>query len=103
MKAHGVIKFQAPFERMREYDFASEVRLHKAIILQAIIDASNNSRLSRARKIELEAKHWLFGNSSDFYNTCYYADTSPAHVIRTAQKVIRLNNNYYNESLGDLI
>jgi len=39
MSMYGVIKFQAPFERLKEYDYSPEVRLYKAILTQAIIDA----------------------------------------------------------------
>lgn len=93
---YGVIKFQAPFEKMKDYDLTPEVRLYKAIIIQAIIDASNNSYESEARKAEIDAKIWLFGNSSDFYRTCFYADISPDHVMKIAKELIRLNNtNYY--------
>lgn len=63
MSKYSVIKFQAPFERLKEYDLAPEVRLHKAIITQAIIDVSNNSDSPSSKKIEIEAKNWLFGNS----------------------------------------
>ncbi|GAB4169825.1 MAG: hypothetical protein Tsb006_7720 [Rickettsiaceae bacterium] len=92
MSTYGVIKFQAPFEKMKEYDFTPEIRLNKAIILQAIIDASNVSDSKLARKVELEAKQWLFGNSADFLDVCHRANSNPSHVIRTAKKIIRLNH-----------
>jgi hypothetical protein len=91
MSTYGVIKFQAPFEKMKEYDFVPEVRLYKSIILQAIIDASNISDSYQARRYELEAKSWLFSNSKDFREVCYKAESDPEHVVRTAKKVIRLN------------
>ncbi len=93
MNKYGVIKFQTPFEKMKDYDFKPEVRLSKSIILQAIIDASNTSDAFRARKIELEAKSWLFGKSEDFYEACFRAEIEPDYVIRTAKKVIRFNLN----------
>ena len=97
MNNKGVIKFQAPFEKMKDYDLTPEVRLFKSIILQAIIDASNNSSLSKARKLEIEAKNWIFGNKKYFQEICYKANCHPDHVIKTALKVIRLNrrDNYW--------
>ena len=70
MNRYGVIKFQSPFERMKDYNFKPEVKLYKSVILQAIIDASNVSDDSYAKKIELEAKGWLFGKSKDFQEAC---------------------------------
>lgn len=96
MGIYGVIKFQAPFDRMREYDFLAEVKLYKSIILQAIIDASNTSNSQQARKTELEAKNWIFGKSDYFQEVCHRAESHPDHVIRTAKKIIRLN---YSNSL----
>ena len=93
MNRYGVIKFQSPFERMKDYNFKPEVRLYKSVILQAIIDASNISDDSYARKIELDAKGWLFGKSKDFQEACFRAEIEPYYVIRTAKKIIRLNSN----------
>ena len=92
MSKYSVIKFQTPFEKMKDYDFKVEVRLFKSIILQAIIDASNMSENIRLKKIELEAKNWLFGESKDFYETCFRAEIEPVYVVKTAKKIIRLNH-----------
>lgn len=93
MSNYGVIKFQAPFEKMKDYDFGPEVRLFKSIILQAIIDASNTSNIPKAKKIELEAKNWIFGNGEYFQDICYKANIHPEHVMKTAKKVIILNHH----------
>ena len=37
----NVIKFQSPFERLKLYTTSPDVTLRKAIITQAIIDATN--------------------------------------------------------------
>lgn len=93
MSSCGVIKFQAPFEKMKEFNFSPEVKLFKSIILQAIIDASNTSSTRKARKIELEAKNWLFGKSEYFKDVCYRANSTPDEVAKTAKAVIELNRN----------
>ena len=99
MNKYNVVKFQAPFERMKDYNLNPEVRLYKSIILQAIIDASNKSEDTCAKKVELEAKSWLFGGSKDFQEACFRADIEPGYVIKVAKKIIRLNylNNKSNE------
>jgi hypothetical protein len=86
-----VIKFQAPFERLKEYDLAPEVRLHKAIITQAIIDVSGNSDTNSSKKIEIEAKNWLFGDSQYFRDVCFRAELLPQKVMQMARDAIRMN------------
>ncbi|MDP4708697.1 MAG: hypothetical protein NWS20_01655 [Rickettsiaceae bacterium] len=88
---YGVIKFQAPFERLKEYDYSPEVRLYKAILTQAIIDASNIVEAKDAKKLKLEAKRWIFGNSKYFQEVCYNAKIEPGFVIRIAKEAIKLN------------
>ena len=84
---------------MKDYNLNPEVRLYKSIIIQAIIDASNISEDSYAKKIELDAKAWLFGESKDFQEICFRAGLEPCYVIKIAKKIIRLNglNNKCNE------
>ena len=87
----NVIKFQAPFERLKNYDLSPEVRLMKAIVTQAIIDASNIGDDLSSKKIELQAKTWIFGESEDFENTCLHADVEPSFVRRITRNVIKLH------------
>ena len=88
---YNVMKFQAPFERIKEYNTSSEVSLYKAIITQAIIDATNVSSTISAKTIEKEAKNWLFSNSNYFHEICYRAEMEPAFVIKIAKEAIELN------------
>ena len=96
MNKYNVVKFQAPFERMKDYNLNPEVRLYKSIIIQAIIDASNISEDSYAKKIELDAKAWLFGESKDFQEICFRAGLEPCYVIKIAKKMQRISikNNF---------
>ncbi len=87
----NVIKFQAPFERLKNYDLTPEVRLMKAIITQAIIDSSNVADDSASKKIEMEAKAWLFGESEDFINICLHANIEPFFVRKIAKNVQKLH------------
>ncbi len=92
MSICGVIKFQAPFERLKEYDYSPEIRLHKAILTQAIIDASNIIPTKEAKRFELEAKIWIFGNSRDFQEVCQSAEIEPEFMIQIAREAIKLNS-----------
>lgn len=83
MRNYGVLKFQAPFERLKEYDYTPEVQLYKAILTQAIIDVSNIADIQNAKKIELEAKAWIFSNSKYFQEVCCKAEIEPNFVIKT--------------------
>tara|TARA_B110000003_G_C16120774_1_gene327657 strand:- start:123 stop:494 length:372 start_codon:yes stop_codon:yes gene_type:complete len=91
MSIYGVIKFQAPFERLKEYNSSPEGCLYKAILTQAIIDASNASDEKGAKKLELEAKNWIFGNSKYFQDVCNRAEINPENIMNITRKVIKLN------------
>ncbi len=87
----NVIKFQSPFERLKLYDASPEVNLRKAIITQAIIDATNISEDRTAKKFELEAKAWIFGNSESFCETCLEAGIEQSFVVKITREVIKLH------------
>lgn len=91
MNTYNVLKFQSPFEKLKSYDYPPKVCLYKAIITQAIIDASNNSLSKNFRKIELDAKNWIFGNSLYFQQVCHYADIDPSMVIKITKRAINMN------------
>ncbi len=90
----NVIKFQAPFERLKSYNSSPDVSLRRAIITQAIIDASNNSNTNKeAKKIELEAKSWLFGNSAYFAEICIEAGLEKGYVVKIAKEIIKIHDS----------
>lgn len=99
---YKVMKFQAPFERIKQFNASSEVSLYKAIITQAIIDATNISDDKTAKNMEIEAKAWLLGNSDYFKEVCYRAEIEPSFVVKIAKDAIKLNkekNANYNRSI----
>ncbi|MGC0371477.1 MAG: hypothetical protein DGJ47_000166 [Rickettsiaceae bacterium] len=88
----GVIKLQAPFEKIRNLNCSPEVKLYKAIILQAIIDASNNSDNMVAVKIESSAREWLFNDSKWLNDVCDKAKLEVCYVRKTAKGMIKHNS-----------
>lgn len=89
---YHVMKFQAPFERLKEYSPSPEIILYKAIITQAIIDATNISDGPRAKIIEQDAKKWIFSNSEYFQKICHIAGIEPSFVIKITKEAIKLNH-----------
>lgn len=90
----GVIKFQAPFEKLKHLAIPEEEKIYKSIILQAIIDASNNSDNNNAQKSELSAKEWLFNDSEWFTEVCHKANLEVLFVRKIAQEAINYNSYY---------
>ncbi|MDX2049689.1 MAG: hypothetical protein SFT93_00710 [Rickettsiaceae bacterium] len=88
-----VIKFQAPFEKLRFNKTTPESMLRRAIILQAIIDATNTSdQPNKVREAE-EAKNWILGKSDYFVKLCDESGVEPDHVIRITKQAIKLQQN----------
>jgi hypothetical protein len=85
------IKFQTPFERMKLYNNCPYILLRKAIIVQALIDATNNAKSKASQKLKKEAKAWIFNNGEYFNQTCQEAGMEPSFVIRITKKLIELN------------
>ncbi|WP_341748958.1 MULTISPECIES: hypothetical protein [unclassified Candidatus Tisiphia] len=92
----NVIKFPSPFERLKSYTSSPDVILRKAIITQAIIDATNISELRVAKKLELEAKSWIFGGSESFKTTCMEGEIEPAFVVKVTKEIIELHKSKSN-------
>lgn len=65
--------------------------MRKAIITQAIIDATNISKLHIAKKYELDTKSWIFGNCESFQTTCFECGIEPAFVRRITKELIKLH------------
>ena len=89
----NVIKFQAPFERLKLYNASPDIILSKAIIMQAIIDATNISDLKEAKKLEIEAKMWIFENSQNFQDTCIEAGIEASFVVKITKEIIKIHKN----------
>lgn len=88
---HNVTKLQAPFERLKRYDLSPDIALRKAIIMQAIFDATSISKNSKAIKAKYEAQNWLLGGSEDFKQICVEGDLDPNLVMRIAKEEIKLS------------
>lgn len=85
----NVIKFQAPFERIKFYQSTPDAMLRQAIILQAIIDASNSSP-EKNNKITADAREWIFGKDDNFVKYCHEAGSDPDYIIKKTIEAIKI-------------
>lgn len=85
----NVIKFQAPFERIKFYYSTPDAILRQAIILQAIIDASNSDNTNN-KKVTEEPREWIFGKNKHFVKYCYEAGTDPDYIIKKTIEAIKI-------------
>lgn len=87
---YSVLKFQSPFERLKQYSNKPEVNLCKAIITQAIIDSTCVSNDLDSRRDRLEALEWIFGESNEFKEICDGAQLESSYVRKLTKEAIRL-------------
>lgn len=89
----SVIKLQAPFERLKLATGCPEVALCRAIILQAIVDASSPEPSQEAEVCTREAIEWLFNDSRHLEEICMGAELEVGFVREVAEKMITFNRD----------
>lgn len=73
---------------------ASEQAVWRAVIVQALMDASSNSKKQENIQSKQEALVWLRGNSQDFATVCHHAGYDPEFVRDMARKAIERGCNW---------
>lgn len=102
---YDVLKFQAPFDRIEEYNNCPMVCLNKAVIIQVVTDASNiASNDKSASKIATKAKNWAFSEDyeDEFMDICERAELDYTLVRQIIKQGIALSLNK-NKSLEQKI
>ena len=89
----SVIKPQAPFERLKTANDSAEIALCRAIILQAVVDASNTSNNASSKQFAKEALEWLFVPNENFKEVCTSAGLEINYVRAIATKMINLHQS----------
>ncbi len=97
--SYSVIKLQSPFEKIKLFNVCSEVALRRAIIIQAIIDASNVAKSREAIKATIDAKKWIFEENKEFNSTCEEANLEPCSVRKIAKEVITIHHSSKNNQI----
>ncbi|MCD6035131.1 MAG: hypothetical protein K0R63_872 [Rickettsiales bacterium] len=69
--------------------FCGERALWRAVIAQAVLDATSASSKSRDQVERGRAKAWLSGTSSDFLVVCALADLNPHYVIQRTERALK--------------
>ena len=77
-----------------------EMALWKAVITQALMDASNGSKKREARYIRNTARAWLLGGSKDFLTVCLNAGLEPDDVRRKAHAAVMRGCTWRKETAG---
>ncbi len=67
---------------------ASQQSIWRAVIVQALMDASSNSKKTENLQSKREALIWLRGNSKDFLTVCDYAGFEPSFVRDMCKKAL---------------
>lgn len=65
---------------------AQEQAMWRAVIVQALMDASCGSQKYEAAQARREALVWLRGTSQDFATVCYYAGFEPEFVRKMVKR-----------------
>lgn len=84
----GAIKLQSPFEKIKQNTKEPVERLYRAVIMQMIIDASNQSDKRELVKNEKEAKDWIFEENEFFDWACSSAGIEKSLVRKIAKQII---------------
>lgn len=93
----SVAKLQAPFERLKGESTCPEVALARAIILQAIIDASSVSNEKVANKMQKDAYNWIFCDNEDFFDICCDAEFEPEYVRKVTSEFLSFHIKHVNK------
>ncbi|MDX1916935.1 MAG: hypothetical protein SFT68_03025 [Rickettsiaceae bacterium] len=87
-----LIKLNTPFEKIRLSNITPEIKLKRAIIMQAVIDAINVGKDTTSMKIALEARQWLSPDNEDFIIMCHECALEPDYIIRKTKEAIIYNS-----------
>lgn len=83
------IRLRTPFEILRtSTDSPSEVKLWRAVIMQAFSDATSKAKDSESINHANAAKKWLRYRSSDFRRVCAFADVEHIYIVRQAKALL---------------
>lgn len=76
-----------------QYELSSHIADHepglwRAVITQALMDATCKSRKSEAKRMRADALDWLLHNSMDFVAVCDNAGFDPSYVRTRAKQAL---------------
>lgn len=86
-----MFKAEKPIETLLKLEKNPEFRVYYAIILQAVLDASNLSFDNIRHEEILEAREWLFNKSSNFEHDCQIINLNPDYVRGLVKEILLYN------------
>lgn len=80
---------QSSPEAMRDAHEPRERAIWKAVITQALMDASSRSAKAEAQQEKQRARQWLLHDRKDFPIVCHYAGLDPHYVREQAMQALQ--------------
>jgi len=65
---------------MVKTDKSNEIKMWRAVINNALLDVAINLSDRKSSLQKLEAHYWIYDNSQDFQQVCFWADLDPDNV-----------------------
>jgi len=65
---------------MVKTDKSNEIKMWRAVINNALLDVAINLSDRKSSLQKLEAHYWIYDNSKDFQQVCFWADLDPDNV-----------------------
>lgn len=87
---------------LNKTDRLPEIALWRAVILQAVLDASTRSKKPEMKRIKAKAIEWIDSSNPDFLQVCEFANYSHEYVLKKAKHAI-LNDQEWKRNSRNLI
>lgn len=101
-------KFQEIYEELlgdfgdsKNSAIRGETALWRAVIVQALVDAKNNSDKTEQKYEQARAIAWLSGTSKDFALVCQFAELEFEYVKEKISKVIETRNKHNKKTASN--
>ncbi len=75
----------------------NEVKLWRAVINNALGDATLNLSDRKSSIQKMDAHFWIVNNTEDFENVCYYADLEPENIRLQYLKAVKLGKIIFTD------
>ena len=78
-------------------DLASNERVFRAILIQALEDAMSSSKFKRETYWKHDAHRWFLENSQDFQEICWSADLDPEFIRGEYMRLLKEREIFFSK------
>ncbi len=78
-------------------DLASNERVFRAILIQALEDAMSSSKFKRETYWKHDAHRWFLENSQDFQEICWSADLDPEFIRGEYMRLLKERKIFFSK------